>query len=323
MNIGNTPQEQLAVIKYVHKRATIIGVIIAIFYVLLELGRMASFGAGDTNYVLASIVRAIVTPIVAFWYVRACTWSYYWVASRRNMKQLVAELLITADKDTVTYRVYGNSLVGTRGPGYLLVLIVSLVMGIVFGTYLAIKYIIMERKLKKQLGPEAIKIFMVTKSAETKSSKKTVVILVCVGLVLLLILLPKMRAINAKSNMAAFLAAANTTITTEYVTTEKAITSRMAVFGQEMDAISGTVNIPYGNYTDFVMVETRDDMEYAVLDWNDGVWVYDSREDRYCSLETPTKFTSDFWMDQSYTVTITIAFKNGEILSGDFNLVCQ
>jgi len=323
MNIGNTPQEQLAVIKYVHKRATIIGVMVAVFYVLLELGSMASFDAGDTNLVLASIVKAIITATVAFWYVRACTWSYYWVASRRNMKQLVAELLITADKDTVTYRVYGNSLVGTRGPGYLLLLIVSLVMGIVFGTYLAIKYIIMERKLKKQLGPEAVKIFLATKSAETKLSKKTVVILVCVGLVLLLMLLPKMRAINAKSNMAAYLAAMNTTTTTtENDATKKAITTNYVIFGQAMDTIAGTVNVPYGSQDDFVFVETQDDMEYAVIYWSDG-WTYDSREGQYCKLDTPTRFIGDFYMDEEYFAVITIAFVNGDIISGKIDIVSQ
>ena len=161
MNMGNTPQEQLAVIKYVHKRANIIGLVIGIFY--LALGIFLYFAEGASMGPAASrmLFPVVFAPaLIAVWYLRALVWTYYWLASKRNIKQLAVSAAVIANKNTTNYVAVNNGPVvsvvgGFQGSGYLNLIITCLILSAFVGTYLSIKHLILEIKLRAQLKRQA------------------------------------------------------------------------------------------------------------------------------------------------------------------------
>jgi len=518
MNIGNTPQEQLATIRHIYKRVLIFGFILCLPFARPAFSAIPEIEAAlSIPPALCYVLTALGTLLLGMFCSLAYVWAFYWLKGKIRPGSLAAigvAAVATANSGN-TYEVYRDSISGditvTKKTNWLPLVIVAVLFFYIscfVGLFFAIKYAILGFKLKKNPEAESEKKI---KTTGIKISPKTVKIAVCVGIALLLVGIPLIKArIKANSYMAAVMAQVSSTIgavaannatpivagntymesfshgtlnnewqqngyltysleglngmklargdwsssleltsvflgamcdyiiefeamaeddrdifrcyiakdesgafsdvvytdygngfasmkvndtstvefkrrptgefysirievknkqvslymddiilATETVNgvkptlsfqisdwnnyfirnlrvafpagttpvenfpTNHAISASLIVFGQAMETISGTVEVPYGSHDGYSIVETRDDMEYAVIDWRDG-WIYDSRTGEYCRLETPTKLTGDFLMDGGgYNANITIVFKDGKTLSGDVNLVCK
>jgi len=165
--IGGTPQQQLAVIKYVHKRANIIGLIGGILFALPLFnisGMLAREGMG-----VESVFLAIAVPlgglIGALCYARTFVWSFYYFTNKFDLLSFVAILPPLAYEEQyleTTYTTYQDYLGRVTSQTKvktelklnfltLIILFIGLTFGFWFGIVLAIKYIALQAKLKKQL----------------------------------------------------------------------------------------------------------------------------------------------------------------------------
>lgn len=152
MDIGDTPQKQLAVIRYVHKKARTLGLVFGILFALMIGGMMIGAAAGSPTLIPHAIGMALLILVAYMAYMRIYVWGYYWLASKFNLRNLVADLVITGtDSAAISYVVGGKKAMRGSLIGTLMVVFLGVAVGCWVGTYLAIKYAILEQKLKKQL----------------------------------------------------------------------------------------------------------------------------------------------------------------------------
>jgi len=150
--IGSTPQEKLATIKYVHKRANIIGLVTGVLFTMLSATMYASY-AGIWAYVLPLPISLVA--------MRALVWGYYWIGGK---SRLIA--IVKIAQSSVTYSThYRESMIDEPGiitketvkdtsvRNFVLFFILLPIVSYV-GLYYAIKhfmlYFVLKAKIKKE-----------------------------------------------------------------------------------------------------------------------------------------------------------------------------
>ena len=155
MDIGRTPPEQLAVIRYMSKRANIAGLIGAVWAAVPIIVTLATSSEGPSLPVNAMrmLIQSAVLIIVLF---RGFVFTYYWLAAKFNLKHLAVSAAVIANKNTRSFLVTSSGPVvsvvgGNRGSGYLSLFITCLFISAFVGTYLQIKYAVLSLHLRIQL----------------------------------------------------------------------------------------------------------------------------------------------------------------------------
>ena len=161
MYIGTTPQQKLAVIKHIHKRANIIGLIFGGLGVLsgvsafgLFFDIVAMFGRFGYGFIIADRFTLVMGALI---YARCFSWIYYWLKSKFDIETMYAMvILLNPVKEEQQIKITdegGVTMVPTMVLSVPALIVGTIVMtiGFWFGLYLAIKYTIMEFRLKRQV----------------------------------------------------------------------------------------------------------------------------------------------------------------------------
>jgi len=162
MNIGITPQQQLAVIRYVHRRANIIGLILGGLGVLTMVPSFIIYGisSGTPAMVLGGFGFGIVLVLGGLLYMRCYVWSYYWLAEKLGKEMLFA-LAVTLnpvrEKEVNELRRIGNGNFELKTRTEMTIFMPALIIAFIgiailfwVGLYFAIKYTRIGSRLKKQ-----------------------------------------------------------------------------------------------------------------------------------------------------------------------------
>ena len=158
MNIGNTPQEKLAVIRYVHKKANITGLVLSMLSMVISIWTTVSdasyYGDEIFNAVLLGIGYGLLAAAISMVVARFLVWGFYWLKNISN-KSGLTDVVRSYETETKTYRVNGRKVKVTEenmdSDAIAYLFLIGLFVSIFVGIYLAIKHLILEIMLKKQL----------------------------------------------------------------------------------------------------------------------------------------------------------------------------
>ena len=194
MNIGNTPQEQLATIRHICKRVVIVGFILCVFFVRPTFSAVPEIETAlSIPRAFCFVLAALGTLALGMFCSLAYVWAFYWLKGRirpGSLAAIGAAAVATANSGN-TYEVYRDSISGditvTKKTNWLPLVIVAVLFFYVscfVGLFYAIKYAILVLKLKKNPDAETEKK---SKATGINLNPKTVKIAVFAGIALLVV----------------------------------------------------------------------------------------------------------------------------------------